>query len=223
MANYKKVVVPSLDAEVIDEVYKNLLNNKWHFIILDMNKELNVLTKEKSIFKIESEEDFIKSFEKDVYYKTIITNENIVINEEDLKLYNQYIKKYKNIMEKNIYGYKYIFGSVAVKTDKGFITTIRGKTNLKDYTVVQNVNHTENVVTVINRKATLNAPLLDKLFENKDVKVIVHIIHVYDDNLPFLVYAFAGSNADSIRNIKKSFNIRYHGVIYLFDEKGNLI
>lgn len=223
MANYKKVVVPSLDAEVIDEVYKNLLNNKWHFIILDMNKELNVLTKEKSIFKIESEEEFIKSFEKDVYYKTIVSNENIIINEEDLKFYNQYIKKYKNIMEKNIYGDKYIFGSVAVKTDKGFITTIRGKTNLKDYTVVQNVNHTKNLVTVINTKATLNAPLLDKLFENKDVKVIVHINHEYDDNLPYLDYAFPGTEADSIRNIKTSFNIRYHGVIYLFDVKGNLI
>ena len=80
----------------------------------------------------------------------------------------------KKILQKNIYGDKYIFGSVAVKTDKGFITTIRGKENLNGYTIVSNVNHINHTLNVINLKATLNAPLLDYLFKNEKVKVIVH-------------------------------------------------
>ena len=134
-----------------------------------------------------------------------------------------YIQKYKDIMQKNIYGDKYIFGSVAVKTDKGFITTIRGKENLNGYTIVSNVNHINHTLNAINLKATLNAPLLDYLFKNEKVKVIVHINHEYDDQLPYYDYAFPGTVKDSIRDNKTSFNIKHHGVIYLFDKNGNLI
>ena len=126
-------------------------------------------------------------------------------------------------MQKNIYGDKYIFGSVAVKTYKGFITTIRGKENLNGYTIVSNVNHINHTLNVINLKATLNAPLLDYLFKNEKVKVIVHMNHEYDDQLPYYDYAFPGTVKDSIRNNKTSFNIKHHGLIYLFDKNGNLI
>lgn len=223
MINYKKIYVSSVDNKIIDETYKNLLENKWHFVILDVNGELNVLTKEKSFFNIKNEHKFIIFFEQDIYYKTIINNKNIIVNENDLNIYNEYIQKYKDIMEKNIYGDKYIFGSVAVKTDKGFITTIRGKENLNDYTIVSNVNHIKHTLNVANKKATLNAPLLDYLFKNEKVKVIVHINHEYDDKLPYYDYAFPGTVRDTIRDNKTSFNIKYHGVIYLFDKDGELI
>lgn len=223
MTNYKKIYVSSIDNKIIDETYKNLLENKWHLVILDVNGVLNVLTKEKSLFNINNEQQFINDFKQDIYYKTIIINKNISINENDLNIYNAYIQKYKDIMGKNIYGDKYVFGSVAVKTDKGFITTIRGKENLNDYTLVNSVDHTNHTLNVENKKATLNAPLLDYLFKNEKVKVIVHINHEYDNNLPYYDYAFPGTVRDSIRNNKTSFNIKYHGVIYLFDKNGNLI
>lgn len=223
MINYKKIYVSNIDNQVIDKTYKNLLKNKWHFVILDVNDTLNVLTKEKSIFEINNEQQFINDFEQNIYYKTIITNENIIINQDDLRIYKRYIQKYKDIMQKNIYGDKYIFGSVAVKTNNGFITTIRGKENLNEYTLVTNVNHVNYTLNVINKKATLNAPLLDYLFKNENIKVIVHINHEYDNNLPYYEYAFPGTVKDSIRNNKTSFNIKYHGVIYLFDKNGNLI
>ena len=223
MINYKKIYVSSVDNKIIDETYKSLLKNKWNFVILDVNGVLNVLTKEKSLFNINNEQQFINSFEQNIYYKTIIENKNISINENDLNIYNFYIQKYKDIMQKNIYGDKYIFGSVAVKTDKGFITTIRGKENLNGYTIVSNVNHINHTLNVINLKATLNAPLLDYLFKNEKVKVIVHINHEYDDQLPYYDYAFPGTVKDSIRNNKTSFNIKHHGLIYLFDKNGNLI
>ena len=126
-------------------------------------------------------------------------------------------------MQKNIYGDKYIFGSIAVKTDSGFITTIRGKENLNDYTIVYDVDHINHTLNVIDKKATLNAPLLDYLFKNEKVKVIVHINHEFDDKLPYYDYAFPGTVRDSTRNNKTSFNIKHHGVIYLFDKNGNLI
>lgn len=223
MINYRKFTISNIDNFIIDKIYIYLLKNKWDFVILDVNGTLNVLTKEKSIFKIDNEQKFINSFKQNIYYKTIIINKNILVNTADLKIYKKYIQKYKDIMQKNIYGNKYIFGSVAVKTEKGFITTIRGKENLDDYTIVESVDHINHTLTVINKKATLNAPLLDHLFKNTKVKIIVHLNHKYDDNLPYYEYSFPGTVGDSIRNNKTSFNIKYHGIIYLFDENENLI
>ena len=220
---YKKIKISKLDRTIINNTYKDLLKNKWHFVIIDENEKLCVLTKEKSIFKIDSEQKFLESFKQNIYYKTLINNQDIIIDENDLNIYKKYIKKYKNVMGKNVYGDKYIFGSVAVKTKNGFITTIRGKENLNDYTFVYNVDHINHTLNVINKKATLNAPLLDYLFKNQKVKVIVHINHEYDSNLPYYKYAFPGTEKDSIRNNETSFNIEHHGVIYLFDKNGNLI
>lgn len=223
MVNYKKIYVSNINSEIIEKTYGSLLENKWCFVILDVNGVLNVLTKEKSLFEINNEQQFINEFEQDIYYKTIISNQKMIVNENDLKIYEEYIQKYKDIIQRNIYGDKYIFGSVAVKTENGFITTIRGKENLNEYTLVSSVNHINQTLNVVNRKATLNAPLLDYLFKNEKVKVIAHINHEYDDKLPYYEYAFPGTVRDSIRNNKTSFNIKHHGVIYLFDKDGKLI
>lgn len=223
MINYKKYVISNMDEKSINDTYNKLLKNKWHFVILDIDNKLYILTKEKSIFEIKNEDDFINNFKKDKYYKTVVDNSSTVVNKNDLNIYKKYIQKYKEIMMRNIYGDKYIFGSVAVKTTNGFITTKRGKENLDDYTLVNGVDHINHIVKVSNKKATLNAPLLDYLFKNNKVKVIVHINHEYDDKLPYYDYAFPGTEKDSKRDNGTSFNIKYHGVIYLFDEKENLI
>lgn len=223
MINYKKIYLSNINDSIIDQAYRSLLKNKWHFVILDINGILNVLTKEKSLFQINDEQQFINEYEQDTYYKTIINTQNIIVNENDLNIYKKYLQKYKDIMKKKIYGDKYIFGSVAVKTGNGFITTIRGKENFNDYTIVYDVDHINHTLNVVNKKATLNAPLLDYLFKNEKVKVIVHINHEYDNELPYYDYAFPGTQRDSIRDNKISFNIEHHGVIYLFDENGNLI
>lgn len=223
MINYKKIYTSSVNDNIVDETYKKLLKNRWDFVIIDVNGVLNILTKEKSLFRINNEQQFINEFEQNIYYKTIINDQNIIVNKTDLKIYKKYIHQYKDVMQKKIYGDKYIFGSVAVKTENGFITTIRGKEDLNDYTIVYDVDHINHIVNVANKKATLNAPLLDYLFKNEKVKVIVHINHEYDNKLPYYDYAFPGTVRDSIRAHKTSFNIMHHGVIYLFDKKGNLI
>ena len=79
------------------------------------------------------------------------------------------------------------------------------------------------IVSVNDKKASLNAPLLSCLFENENVKYIVHINHEYDNSLVSYKYAFPGTLKDSKRDNSKSFNIENHGVFYLFDEEGEII
>ncbi len=223
MINYKVKIVSNIEDEIIDIVYKELLQNKFQFMILKLLDESKyVLTKERSLFRIENEEEFLKEASKDIYYKTVISEEIIKINENDFKLYKYYIDKYKSKMMQKKYNDKYYFGCVAVKTDNGFITTTRGKENFEEYTIVKNVNHEEHIINVINRKASLNASLLDYLFKNPDVKAIVHL-HDFDDTLPYYEYAFPGTVKDTIRDNKQSFNIRYHGLVYLFDRDGTMV
>lgn len=222
MHEYKKLEVSSIKENDIDILYKQLLNNKYQFIILSFSNKKYVLTKERSLIEIKDENEFLNNVKKDIYYKTIIIKSNINVNDEDLNIYKFYLNKYKDKMSQKQYGDKYYFGCIAVKTDTGFITTIRGKENFDEYTIVENVNHNNHSVEVINKKASLNAPLLDYLFNNKNVKSIVHL-HDFDEKLPYYEYAFPGTVKDSIRNFETSFNIKYHGVIYLFDKKGEML
>lgn len=225
MMVYKKVKILELREDIIDSIYESLLKHHFQFVILEVETKLYVLTKERSIFKIEKEETFLKTCEQDQYYQTILEQEdkNNMTDFEDIALYRAYIEKYKERMKKRIYGKQYIFGSVAVKTKQGFITTLRGKKDLEEYTVVRSVDHKQHVVYAITKKATLNAPLLDYLFQNTNAKVIVHINHEYDISLPYESYAFPGTQKDSIRMSKTSFNIQYHGLFYLFDQEGKLM
>ena len=85
-----------------------------------------------------------------------------------------------------------------------------------------NVNFIKNEIFVLNKKATLNAPLLANIFRNKKVKCIVHL-HIFDCKLPFYDYTFPVTQRDSLRNNKTSFNIKNHGVYYLFDKNEKLL
>lgn len=222
MIKYKNINLSVLNDSLIDDFYKKLLDEKFQFLILESDFKKYVLTKEKSLFEIDDEEKFLMTAENDIYYKTIIEDTREV-NKNDLNIFNEYLNKYSLLMSKNLYGDKYIFGSVAVKTDNGFITTLRGKENLDEYVVVHEVDHDNHLIKVGGKKATLNAPLLSKMFDNEKVKVIVHINHYFDEYLDNYEYAFPGTVRDSFRDNHKSFNIKYHGVIYLFDEEGHML
>ena len=152
----------------------------------------------------------------------IVRTDNVILDKNDLELYKQYIEKFKNKLTEKKYNGKYYFGSVAIKTTNGFITTIRGKEDLNEYTLVENVDYDNHIINVLNKKASLNAPLLDYIFKNRKVKAIVHL-HEFDNKLPFYDYAFPGPLQDSVRDNTTSFNIMYHGVIYLFDKNGNIL
>ena len=69
MINYKNIKIKEINDTVIDEKYKELLNNHWQFLILEVNHQKLVLTKEKSFFEIDHQDKFLEEAEKDVYYK----------------------------------------------------------------------------------------------------------------------------------------------------------
>jgi hypothetical protein len=113
-----------------------------------------------------------------------------------------------------------IFGTVAVRYDIGFVTTGRGKHELDSIAFVFSVNHRNREVLVsYGGKASLNAPLLARMFENPRVHSIVHY-HAQEAGLPTYEYAPPGTVRDSNRPNHTSFNIKEHGCMLLFDEKG---
>ena len=219
MVNNTIIHIQDLSSD-IDNLYDELLNNKKQFLFVSCKGKKYIFTKEKSIIPINDTNDFLNSIKNDIYYKSIIKSDKVILDTNDLDLYKQYIEKFKNKITEKKYNDKYYFGCVAIKTENGFITTIRGKEDLNEYTLVENVDHNNHIINVLNKKASLNAPLLDYLFKNEKVKAIVHL-HEFDNELPFYDYAFPGTLKDSIRDNTTSFNIMYHGVIYLFDENGN--
>lgn len=113
-----------------------------------------------------------------------------------------------------------IFGTVAVRHPQGFVTTGRGKHELDSIAHVARVNHAERkVYTRGAQKASLNAPLLARMFENPRVSEIVHY-HEQVPGLQTLPYAPPGTVRDSDRPNHVSFNIKEHGCMLLFDIEG---
>lgn len=113
-----------------------------------------------------------------------------------------------------------IFGTVAVRHNTGFVTTGRGKRELDSIAYVTKVDHEKKKVYASdNAKASLNAPLLSRMFDNSAVDAIVHY-HEQVPNLPTYRYAPPGSVRDTERPNKTSFNISEHGCMLLFDKYG---
>ena len=89
MINYKEIALPALDNQIIDNIYSELLLNKWQFVIITVNGKLRVLTKEKSLFEIDDELEFLNLAKEDIYYKTIFT-ELYSIQRESSKMIDKY-------------------------------------------------------------------------------------------------------------------------------------
>jgi len=114
----------------------------------------------------------------------------------------------------------YIFGTVAVRHDRGFVTTGRGKRELESIAYVPYVDHAKREVCVAGEgKASLNAPLLSRMFDNPRVDYIMHY-HEQIPDLPTYPYAPPGSVRDTERPSTTSFNIEEHGCMLLFDALG---
>jgi len=129
----------------------------------------------------------------------------------------------------------YIFGTVAMRdpanySDGGaFKTTGRGKKEADTKVDVLRVDHETREVTATG-KASLNAPLLHRIFKaNQDVQFIIHL-HEQVPGLPTFSYAPPGTVRDTMRAINTSFNIAGHGCFLLktfwtelHESKGKLV
>ncbi len=140
----------------------------------------------------------------------------------------------KKIIDKNMSSFLvseegFVFGSAAmIVSDNGqeFVTTARGKNEAATFAYVLSVDHDDRkVICGTTKKATLNAPLFEWMFTHlAGVNYILHF-HYQRDDLATLEYATPGTDKDSIRSIytNRSFNIKGHGCILVFDKEGNLL
>lgn len=194
------------------------------------------VTKEYSVIPMDTKEmvDFIQAAMADEYYKTVSVTPTFNINkhiEKARKLIGEYQNKF---IPPKIMPLHYTFGTVAVRIPESpgsFVTTSRGKNELEDFTFVAGVNMETRTVYAGPKKATLNAPLLSRIFHaNNDVSAIVHYHWEVapDDldispemNLPILPYALPGTVRDCNRQVKdigSDFRIDHHGVYKLLRE-----
>jgi len=208
--------------ELIQAAYGVLLESKATAVFANDAETLlrkYAVTKERGVHPLEMGElpQWIVQMIKDEYYRTESTGSFLKTGDAYQKavgLVDKYRDKFVEV-EGGL-----IFGTVAVRSGSGFVTTSRGKNELSDFTYVRGVDHRGRVVHVSGKKATLNAPLLATIFEDMRVGEIIHY-HEQLPNLPTFPYAPPGTVRDSIREFGGSFNIAEHGCYLVFDKEGN--
>jgi len=227
--------------ELIQAAYDIVLESKATCVFANDATDLNTkfaVTKEGAEHKMDYQDvpKFIMDMVNDKYYSTeLVHNQgkyDIVLRSKEKKM-RSLIDCYRNkFVEKN----GYVFGTVAVRLDGPrwekpvFLTTARGKNEIEDFTIVENVDHENRVVKSYGKKATLNAPLLERIFWlNPNVKAIVHyhdttIMNFGTSDFKILPYAPPGTQRDSLRDeryLRSDFEIRNHGIFILIREQNN--
>lgn len=208
--------------ELIRAAYEIVLSSGATAVFANDRKnlqEIYAVTKERGVHPIERIrlEGWIWEMIKDKYYHTAHFVE-WDIPEDPVRQLRNLILKHKEKFTTVENGM--IFGTVAVRCERGFITTGRGKRELDDIVKVIYVDHDNHEVLVEGpKKASLNAPLLAKLFESPEVDHIVHY-HQQEPSLPTMAYAPPGTVRDSSRPNNTSFNIDGHGCMLLFNKEG---
>jgi hypothetical protein len=222
--------------ELIRAAYGVLLESKAVAVFANDAQDLMqkyVVTKERGVHPIHNDDvaQFILDRMDEQYYSTTsLSDDNVTDELKECKKYlNKLLCSHKcNFIETDE---GYMFGSGAVKIDnidgggEIFVTTARGKQEMEDYAYVFEVDHDKRKVYCADKKASLNAPLFDYIFNRwDDVKQILHFHHQREDLLTYK-YATPGTDADSIRrNVTgPSFNIEGHGCILSYSKGGELI
>ena len=220
--------------ELIEAAYDIVLESGATCVFANDANDLDIkhaVTKEHSEIKMEGD-DYIRFIEQcieDEYYQTeVLSDEEMnIINPSNIGITIDRAKKLLKQFEESFskkYGDKgYLFGTVAVRNEKGsnsFVTTARGKTNLNELSFVFSVDHDKKIVHVDGKKASLNAPLLHHIFEQcPDVMEIVHYHGTGKDfkDVPVFPYATPGTVRDSIREVPYMFEIEHHGMFICFE------
>ena len=214
--------------ELVRAAYDTCLHSRATAVFANDTRDLSqkyAVTKERSVIPMAGDDlaSFIWRASLDRYYTTEVLDSTFTA--QDAPAYataRALIARYKSDFTATPEGF--IFGSVAVRDNWGsFVTTGRGKKELESFSWVQAVNHRARTIRTIGGKASLNAPLMDRLFRNNTrVKAIVHR-HNQVPGLPEERYAFPGTESDSARPNVASFNILHHGSFLLLDKDLNTI
>lgn len=148
------------------------------------------------------------------WYRTEINTEKVDIPEDIIKCVNNkldwIVKNRSDEMQKFD---EYDFGTVAMRYNGGFVTTTRGKKkgSFDRWTFVKSVDHNTRTVYA-DEKATLNAPLISKLFDNNppDYDLVLHG-HFNLDGEHTFDYLFPGTTEENKAAELMSFNVDGHG------------
>ena len=215
--------------ELIGAAYDVVMDSRADAVFANDATNLDekfAVTKERSIIPMQTKEmvEFITESMKDEYFQTITTNPPFELD--------KYIAQAKEILSRYpdrfpVQQGGYVFGSIAVRIPESpgsFLTTSRGKKELEQFTFVAGVDFEQAKVYAGPLKATLNAPLLSRIFTAyKDVTAIVHWHHkslpvsvnpLVWTPVPILPYAPPGTRRDCQRPIKElgsGFEIEHHG------------
>lgn len=211
------------DDELIKAGWKTLVESKANAVFCNRPNT----AKERKIVLLPDGSKITLTFEEHIDFINRLLNlkwyntEILANNKPDLIDSNKLIDILKKTTELI---YPYFFGCVAYKLGTGFYTTLRGKKETTpDFAYVYAVDHDKQIVSA-NKKASLNAPLLDLVFKTTNAKVVLHAHKVL--NTLTVAYTFPGTTEEDalIEIIEKckqnginSFNIEHHGYIAWFD------
>lgn len=211
--------------ELIRAAYGIVLEARATAVFANDGKDLDqkfAVTKERGVHPMKARElaPWIWQMLQDEYYSTA--------NAGDVGLPADAAEMVRSLIEQHKDRFlhteaDHIFGTVAVRWGKGFVTTGRGKRELDSIVYVTYVNHASREVHVANGvKASLNAPLLARMFDNLDVDHIVHFHEQVESN-PTYDYAPPGTVRDTNRPNTCSFNIEEHGTMLLYRKDGQVL
>jgi len=224
--------------ELIDAAYDILLESKATAVFANDASNLDVryaVTKEcgEIIFDKKRSKngivEFILNCISDKYYSTCLCPSSFKTYDYQIgkTIFDKLVKTHRSKFVKAYGLEKYKFGTIAVRlgSNNSFITTGRGKKELNETVIVHRVDHRKRLVNSSSR-ATLNAPLIHKLFKNdKSIRAIVHY-HEMSDKLELNNYAPAGTVRDAslankplLYKKSQSFQIEGHGIYKVFKEK----
>ena len=142
------------------------------------------------------------------WYHSIVDNTSNI----DIIKYNE-AKSLLKILKKNVFTNK--FGTLAIRSNTGFITTTRGKRD-NELCQVYSVDPI-NRNLVVSSKASMNAPFLWKIFNTHlNCKYILHA-HKQINNYSTHEYVFPGTLEEDSVLIHNAFNIKHHGYYALFN------
>lgn len=211
--------------ELIRAAYEIVLEAKATAVFANDAANLQqkfAVTKERGVHPLGQDElaPWIWEMLNDIYYSSTFCNEKSASNESVGRV-KALIERYREKFLHTETGL--IFGTVAVRNDNGFVTTGRGKRELDSIVHVICVDHNQKMVFVGgDGKASLNAPLLARIFENTQVDYLVHY-HEQVSGLPTYPYAPPGTVRDTDRPNHNSYNIEGHGCMLLFDGDGRML
>lgn len=221
--------------ELVRAAYGVLLESKAVTIFANDAKDLMqkyAVTKERGVHPIHNDQvaQWILDRLEEKYYSTIMAKSHTIlpVMKEGQESLNKILITQKSSFIHTDEGF--VFGSGALLLGNGFdghgfVTTSRGKNELEDYAFVSDVDHDKREVwCATSKKASLNAPLFDRVFTTfKDVEYILHFHHQRSD-LATVDYATPGTDKDSQRvMVGPSFNIEGHGCILSHSRTGELL